>query len=154
MQLKPRHGWATTSYRFVWMQLLSHDTVPVCWTSAFWGSLCRVWSKHYTQIAKFMGPTWGPPGPCRPQMVPMWAHELCYQGICVYVSTQVSARFTRSWTASAMIIYCAIKANWTHAYTYIGRMYGRTISMCRNTLQAQLLKQNHEMECHEIFSLQ
>ena len=26
-----------------------------------------------TQIAKFMGPTWGPPGPYRPQMVPMLA---------------------------------------------------------------------------------
>ena len=26
-----------------------------------------------TQIAKFMGPTWGPPGSCRPQMGPMLA---------------------------------------------------------------------------------
>ena len=26
-----------------------------------------------TKIAKFMGPTWGPPGPCRPQMGPMLA---------------------------------------------------------------------------------
>ena len=26
-----------------------------------------------TQIAKFMGPTWGPPGSCRPQMEPMLA---------------------------------------------------------------------------------
>ena len=26
---------------------------------------------HLTQIAKFMGPTWGPPGSCRPQMGPM-----------------------------------------------------------------------------------
>ena len=28
---------------------------------------------QYTQIAKFMGPTWGPPGSCRPQMGPMLA---------------------------------------------------------------------------------
>ena len=34
----------------------------------------------FTQIAKFMGPTWGPPGSCRPQMGPMLAHESCYQG--------------------------------------------------------------------------
>ena len=27
----------------------------------------------FTQIAKFMGPTWGPPGSCRHQMGPMWA---------------------------------------------------------------------------------
>ena len=26
-----------------------------------------------TQIARFMGPTWGPPGSCRSQMGPMWA---------------------------------------------------------------------------------
>ena len=26
-----------------------------------------------SQIAKFMGTTWGPPGPCRPQMSPMLA---------------------------------------------------------------------------------
>ena len=34
-----------------------------------------------TQIAKFMGPTWGPPGACRTQMGPCWPHEPCYQGI-------------------------------------------------------------------------
>ena len=28
-------------------------------------------SSWLTQIAKFMGPTWGPPGSCRPQMGPM-----------------------------------------------------------------------------------
>ena len=33
-----------------------------------------------TQIAKFMGPTWGPPGSCRPQLAPCWPHEPCYQG--------------------------------------------------------------------------
>ena len=33
------------------------------------------------QIAKFVGPTWGPPGSCRSQMGPCWPHESCYQGI-------------------------------------------------------------------------
>ena len=33
-----------------------------------------------TQIAKFIGPTWGPSGSCRPKMGPMLAHEPCYQG--------------------------------------------------------------------------
>ena len=32
-----------------------------------------------SQIAWFMGPTWGPPGSCRPQVGPMLLHELCYQ---------------------------------------------------------------------------
>ena len=30
-------------------------------------------SSKTSQIAKFMGPTWGPPGSCRPQMGPMLA---------------------------------------------------------------------------------
>ena len=29
-------------------------------------------SNRATQIARFMGPTWGPPGSCRPQMGPMY----------------------------------------------------------------------------------
>ena len=29
------------------------------------------WKYLITQIAKFMGPTWGPPGSCQPQMGPM-----------------------------------------------------------------------------------
>ena len=31
-----------------------------------------------TQIARFMGPTWGPPGTCRPQMGPMLAPWTLY----------------------------------------------------------------------------
>ena len=34
---------------------------PVCW---LYGT---------AQIARFMGPTWSPPGSCRPQMGPMLA---------------------------------------------------------------------------------
>ena len=30
-------------------------------------------TKYMAQIAKFMGPTWGPPGSCRPQIGPMLA---------------------------------------------------------------------------------
>ena len=32
-----------------------------------------IFGKKITQIAKFIGPTWGPPGSCRPQMGPMLA---------------------------------------------------------------------------------
>ena len=32
------------------------------------------------QIAKFMGPTWGPPGSCRPQMGPMLAPWILLSG--------------------------------------------------------------------------
>ena len=49
------------------------------WTK--WPTLCRrhlqlhfhKWKCLNSQIVKFMGPTWGPPGPCRPQMGPMLA---------------------------------------------------------------------------------
>ena len=38
---------------------------------------CNIIHRHYrhylSQIAKFMGPTWDPPGTCRPQMGPMLA---------------------------------------------------------------------------------
>ena len=34
---------------------------------------CLGWISISTQIAKFMGPTWGPPGSCRPQMGPILA---------------------------------------------------------------------------------
>ena len=33
-----------------------------------------------SQIARFMGPPWGPPGSCRSQVGPIWPHEPCYQG--------------------------------------------------------------------------
>ena len=33
------------------------------------------------QIAKFMGPTWGPPGSCRPQMGPMLAPWTLLSGV-------------------------------------------------------------------------
>ena len=38
-------------------------------------------SQPSSQIAKFMGPTWGPPGPCRPQMGPMLAPWTLLSGV-------------------------------------------------------------------------
>ena len=42
--------------------------------------LVLISTKAISQIARFMGPTWGPPGSYRPQMAPCWPHEPCYQG--------------------------------------------------------------------------
>ena len=36
----------------------------------------------FTKIAKFMGPTWGPPGSCRPQMCPTLAPWTLLSGHC------------------------------------------------------------------------
>ena len=37
--------------------------------------------QQWSQITKFMGPTWGPPGSCRPQMGPMLAPWTLLSGI-------------------------------------------------------------------------
>ena len=42
--------------------------------------LMSIYDRMDTHIAKFMGPTWDPPGSSRPQMAPCWPHEPCYQG--------------------------------------------------------------------------
>ena len=38
---------------------------------------------EWSQIVKFMGPTWGPPGSCRPQMGPMLAPRTLLSGVFV-----------------------------------------------------------------------
>ena len=48
-------------------------------------------SKLTTRIAKFMGPTWGPPGSCRPQMGPMLAPWTLLSG---HLSTQAVSFWT------------------------------------------------------------
>ena len=51
-----------------------------------------------TQIAKFMGPTWGPPGSCRPQMGPMLAPWTLLSGLidsCNFVYTCHQFLFVR-----------------------------------------------------------
>ena len=41
-------------------------------------------SRQYSQIAMFMGPTWGPPGSCRPQMGPMLAPWTLLSGLALH----------------------------------------------------------------------
>ena len=48
------------------------------WFEPSWDSYCTICNKlrapmNHSQIARFMGPTWGPPGSCRPQMGPILA---------------------------------------------------------------------------------
>ena len=52
--------------------------IHIMWMRLVIDSSCSL--SFTTQIARFMGPTWGPPGSCRPQMGPCWPHEPCYQG--------------------------------------------------------------------------
>ena len=90
------HGslWDAITYSCLWYLLLApksscmlmilivlYFVVAMLWFLLRWCDLftyilwvaCLAWS----QIAKFMGPTWGPSGSCWPQMGPMWPHEPC-----------------------------------------------------------------------------
>ena len=68
------------------------------------------------QIAKFMGPTWGPPGSCRPQMGPYRPHELCYQGTLL-LSCQPNSRGKSTWK------YESWHAALLHQYTILLRCF-------------------------------
>ena len=56
------NAWFNKWYTWQWMN-------GACWKSG--EAAAEPWVG--SQIAKFMGPTWGPPGSCRPQMGPMLA---------------------------------------------------------------------------------
>ena len=64
-----------------------------------------------TQIARFMGPTWGSFGSCQPQGGPCWPYMPCYQGY-----TYLAAVFRLSWwrhqmeTFSALLAICSGKS--------------------------------------------
>ena len=45
------------------------------------------------QIATFMGPTWGPPGSCRPQMSPICAPQTLLSGACMLLTPQNPSSF-------------------------------------------------------------
>ena len=56
-----------------------------------------------SQIAKFMGPTWGPPGSCRPQVGPMLANIPRYQE-CYFILSQRIPSYLISDIAIILII--------------------------------------------------
>ena len=76
-----------TGYVFIWpIQCLIHimyesttgyEPCEYIWLLSHLSSLFDNWGVKYalkcyqTQIARLMGPTWGPPGSCRPQMGPV-----------------------------------------------------------------------------------
>ena len=66
-----------------------HETVIV-----LYGDIIK---KEMAHIAKFMGPTWGPSGTCRPQMGPILAPWTLLSGIYVHqheVNTKGVRRYT------------------------------------------------------------
>ena len=62
-----------------------------------------------SQIAKFMGPTWGPHGPYRPQMGPMLAQWTLLSGVMFITSfligwDSVYVTFNNTWTMDTVIM--------------------------------------------------
>ena len=55
----------------------------MCW-------VCSLCSMKAPQIATFMGPTWGPPGSCRPQMGPMVAPWILLSGLFAFNHIKIS----------------------------------------------------------------
>ena len=62
---------------WVYLYVRNHKRGP---SFQFSGS-SRLIKSQASQIAKFMGPTWGPPGSCRPQMGPMLAPWTLLSGV-------------------------------------------------------------------------
>ena len=63
--------------------LLTHCGFVSC---KIWSILFSVPKMNYSQIAKFMGPTWGPPGSYRPQMGPILAPWTLLSGLSMLTS--------------------------------------------------------------------
>ena len=66
-----------------------------------------------SQIAKFTGPTWGPPGSCRPQMGPMLVPWTLLSGLWMSYSAQHNSKFT--YLSYKMICYSVVRY-YMHTY--------------------------------------
>ena len=88
-----------------WRKFCQHDDLKDSSVSVMWEfeesfslqlQLSSLSVHSTSQIAKFMGPTWGPPGSCQPQMGPMLAYEPCYQGCFIIppASTKLKVGYT------------------------------------------------------------
>ena len=65
---------------------------PWCWCSA-WLVVHQIQNRRtlaiFTLIARFIGPTWGPPGADRTDRAPCWPTQPCYLGISLSRSAQL-----------------------------------------------------------------
>ena len=66
------------------------------------------------QIAKFMGPTWGPPGSCRPQMGPMLASWTLLLYVAVSICHSYSAQWSQPNRSSKSISFATISSTTQH----------------------------------------
>ena len=78
MDLWIEYVTAKLNYRYSWQYCGTKHRAPVVSVSIH---RCLIVTSITTQIAKFMEPTWGPPGSCRTQMGPMLAPWIYFQGM-------------------------------------------------------------------------
>ena len=89
------------------LAVLINGSFTSCNVDGDWCSVkVCIYSRKYTQaqgiryklpqIAKFMGPTWGSPGSCQPQMGPMWAPWALLSGAFSQTSLCCQMRETNS----------------------------------------------------------
>ena len=92
-----------------WIVLVDHDrsSKELWWLLLKTGcqDCSQVMSTRVTsQIAKFMGPRWGPPGSCRPLMGPILAPWTLLSGIPYSSSTYQVLHGTHKWMADAFVV--------------------------------------------------
>ena len=75
-----------------------------------------------------MGPTWGPPGSCRPQMGPMLAPWNCYQGLIWSESTRwfLSFGIRKSLGARITLMHTAMWDGWANDY-HVTHLQNKTV---------------------------
>ena len=66
--------------------LIYNTSLKICTVALCFFCYGLVSINNPSQIAKFMGPTWGPPWSCRPQMGPMLAPQTLLSGLFSSVS--------------------------------------------------------------------
>ena len=80
-----------------------------------------------SQIAKFMGPTWVPPGSCRTQMGPMLAPWTCCQGMlssdCT-ISRHNDLKYKSYLLKWCLIMHPSIKASKSQIAKFMGPTWG------------------------------
>ena len=118
-------GQLIASYIYIYLYIYIYDMyVHNLLGSGNIGIICPFGWLHYSLIARFMGPTWGPPGAARTQVDPMLATQALLFGL-LYTSDIAAPR-----CQAAHILLKSAKENWifnighticniVHIYVYI-----------------------------------
>ena len=103
--------WLNISF-WIWFGYINsfHWIIYICKTLR---PICRIrqMKSMYIQIAKFMGPAWGPHGSCRPQMGPMLAPWTLLAGQVPHCLPHYESRAT---VPTIVILRLPFRRYWKH----------------------------------------